>query len=326
MTYATLMVHLELGRSNAGLLKIVRDIAEHFHAGVIGIAACQPMQIVYTAGEGYVSSDLIEQDRKDIDREIKEAESEFRSALQTHVGSLEWRSSVMFAPLADYLAQEARSADLVITGVASVGLLDASRRVNTGDLVMQVGRPVLIVPAAADKLKLERVVIAWKDTRESRRAIFDALPLLQKSASCSRRRDRCRRGTGRGPRASRRCSRLAQAARCRGEVSRVAFDRRRRNPTERHCSGTGRRLHRRGGLRTQPPARMGTWRRDPRSSAACGPLLARVPLTICLPQRKSPIRRMRQRGKDFSHGTRRSRLRSVRRARTEVLGHLHIEV
>jgi nucleotide-binding universal stress UspA family protein len=47
---------------------------------------------------------------------------------------------------------------------------------------MQVGRPVLIVPAPIDKLKLERVVIGWKDTRETRRAVFDALPLLKKVA------------------------------------------------------------------------------------------------------------------------------------------------
>jgi hypothetical protein len=52
MTYATLMVHLELGRPNANLLKFVGDLAAKFHAGVIGITACQPMQLVY--GDGYV--------------------------------------------------------------------------------------------------------------------------------------------------------------------------------------------------------------------------------------------------------------------------------
>jgi nucleotide-binding universal stress UspA family protein len=180
VTYATLMVHLELGHLNGGLLQIAGDLAERFHAGVIGIAACQPMQIAY--GDGYVPGDFIEQDREEIEREIKTAEAEFRSALQTRVGTLEWRSTAMFASLADYLAREARSADLLITGVASPALLDASRRVNTGDLVMQVGRPVLIVPAAAAKVKLERVVIGWTDTRETRRAALDALPLLKKVA------------------------------------------------------------------------------------------------------------------------------------------------
>src|SRR6202030_4357522 len=41
VTYATLMVHLELGESNAGLLQIAGDLAERFQAAVIGIATCQ---------------------------------------------------------------------------------------------------------------------------------------------------------------------------------------------------------------------------------------------------------------------------------------------
>jgi nucleotide-binding universal stress UspA family protein len=180
MTYATLMVHLELGRSNTGLLQITGDFAERFHAGVIGIVACQPMQCVY--GETYISGDLVDQDRMEIEKEIKKAEAEFRSALQTRATTLDWRSTVMFSVLSDDIAREARSADLVITNVTSGSLLDASRRVNTADLVMKAGRPVLVVPVAADKLNLERILVAWKDTRETRRAILDALPLLKKAA------------------------------------------------------------------------------------------------------------------------------------------------
>lgn len=73
-------------------------------------------------------------------------------------------------------------ADLVVTGLASVDLFDTSRAVNTSDLVMQLGRPVLVVPANADTLKLERALIGWKGTRETRRAVSDALPLLKKAA------------------------------------------------------------------------------------------------------------------------------------------------
>jgi nucleotide-binding universal stress UspA family protein len=174
------MVHLELRRSNAGLLQVVGALAERFNAGVIGIAAGKPMQVAYN--EGYVPQDLIEKDREEIEKELKEAEADFRRALQTHVGTVEWRSTVTYAPLADYLARETRSADLIITGVGSGGMFDGSRRVYTGDLIMQLGRPVLIVPAAVDKLKLERVIVGWKDTRETRRAVFDALPLLKMGA------------------------------------------------------------------------------------------------------------------------------------------------
>jgi nucleotide-binding universal stress UspA family protein len=77
------------------------------------------------------------------------------------------------------LAREARSADIVVTGVTKRDFFDPSRHVNTVDLVMQLGRPVLIVPGTADKLSLNRAVVAWKDTRESRRAALDALPILK---------------------------------------------------------------------------------------------------------------------------------------------------
>jgi nucleotide-binding universal stress UspA family protein len=134
-------------------------------------------------GDGYVSGDLIEHDREEIEKEIKEAEAEFRRALHRRVGTIEWRSTVTFASLCDYVAHEARSADLVITGVdRKAALFDSSRHVSIGALLLEVGRPVLIVPVTVDKVELERVVVAWKDTRETRRAVFDALPLLKKAA------------------------------------------------------------------------------------------------------------------------------------------------
>jgi nucleotide-binding universal stress UspA family protein len=157
MTYKTLMVHLDLGRPNAGLLSIVGDLAAKFRASVIGIAACQPLQLAY--GDGYVSGDVIEQDQVEIQKEVADAEREYRSALQAHAGNLIWRSNVTMEPLSD-----------------------TSKHMNVSDLVMRVGRPVLIVPADTDVLKLEGVVVAWKDTREARRATLDALPLLKVAA------------------------------------------------------------------------------------------------------------------------------------------------
>jgi nucleotide-binding universal stress UspA family protein len=178
VTYATLMVHLELGHPNAGLLKVAGGLAERFHAGVIGIVACQPMQIFY--GDGYIPGEVVEQDRDELATEIRAAEQEFRAALASRVGRLEWRSTVTFDPLPEYLAREARSADLMVTGVdRTTSLFDKSRHVDVSDLVMQIGRPVLVVPATADKAPLNRVVVGWKDTGETRRAVSDAMPLLQ---------------------------------------------------------------------------------------------------------------------------------------------------
>jgi nucleotide-binding universal stress UspA family protein len=180
VTFATLLVHLELGRLNTGLLRVAGDLAERFHAELIGIAACQPMRIDF--GDTYVSGEVFEQDREEIKSDIAAAEAEFRGALQALGKRLAWRSATSFEALADYLAREARAADLVVTAVPASDVVLAARRVDVGDLVMQAGRPVFIVPAGAEALRLERVVIAWKDRREARRAVLDAMPLLQMAA------------------------------------------------------------------------------------------------------------------------------------------------
>lgn len=181
MTYATMMVLMELGCPNTSVLQVAGDLAERFHASVIGIAVSQPMQVVY--GDGcFIPGDLIERDEAAVAVRMQKAELEFRGALQARVQNVEWRSGVTLGPLAGYIACEARSADLVITGSVGAASLNTCWRANIGDLVMQTGRPVLVVPASADRLKLDRVIIGWKETPETRRAVCDALPLLKQAS------------------------------------------------------------------------------------------------------------------------------------------------
>ena len=178
MDCKTIMVRLELGQSNKNLLAITADLSQRLKAGVIGIAACQPIQLVYD--ETYIAGELLGEDRKQIEKQIKEAESEFRAELKDKVPNLGWRSTVTFASLADYVAHQARAADLIITGPDIGGsVFDHTRQVEIADLVMRAGCPVLIVPKGRGELNLQQVIIGWKGTRESRRAVADALPLLK---------------------------------------------------------------------------------------------------------------------------------------------------
>src|SRR3546814_3866006 len=107
------MVHLERGKPNAYLLQITANLAQRFQASVIGIAACQPIQYVY--GDGFISGQVMEQNRDEIQREADAAETEFRAVLGGRVSSLDWRFAITGASIADYIGEEARSADLLIT-------------------------------------------------------------------------------------------------------------------------------------------------------------------------------------------------------------------
>lgn len=180
MSYASLMVSVLLGRSNDALLQVAGGLAERFQSGVIGVAACRPIQVV--CSDYSVPAKLFEEDRKQIAKQLQAAEAEFRATLQGRVGRLEWRPRTTMSMLADHLAHEARSADLVVVGVdRSVSAFDPTRQLDVRDLVMQVGRPVLIVPKAAAGTTFDRVLVGWKDTREAQRAIADSLPLLARA-------------------------------------------------------------------------------------------------------------------------------------------------
>jgi nucleotide-binding universal stress UspA family protein len=178
MDYKTLMVHLELGRANTALLSITADLVQRLKAGVIGIAGCQPIQVLYDAT--YVAGEILAEDRKQIEKQMQDAEREFREALAGKSERLSWRSAVTFDSLAEFVAEQARAADLILT-IPDIGgsVFDHTRQVGITDLVMQAGRPVLIVPEGRDSLNLDHVLIGWKETRECRRAIADSLPLLK---------------------------------------------------------------------------------------------------------------------------------------------------
>jgi nucleotide-binding universal stress UspA family protein len=177
MSFATLMVYLELEHPNDARLRIAGDLAEQFDAKVIGIAASDP-QPAYYAG-GAFAQNFVAQIRSEFKSQIEQTEERFRSAMKPRAREIEWRSA-MVRPT-EYVMDEARAADLVITGVNRDGtLLDPLRRLDLSDLVMQAGRPLFVVPPEAEYLKLECALVAWKDTREARRAVLDALPLLHK--------------------------------------------------------------------------------------------------------------------------------------------------
>jgi hypothetical protein len=128
MTPASLMVRLAAGVPNDALLRFAADLATRLKVTrVIGISACQPVQI-YGSPDTYVPPVIIEEDRERIDKEFKAAEDSFRASLEGKVASLQWWSTVItYGSIADYIAEQMRAADLLITAALRKG-----RRCSTG--------------------------------------------------------------------------------------------------------------------------------------------------------------------------------------------------
>lgn len=180
MTYATVMVSLALDQSNAARLEAAGELAERFDAAIVGIAASQfSPPLYFTSGE--LAQDLIDEGQASIKKRIAELEVQFRQAVKNRAKHVEWRSAIDFP--ARYILREARCADIIVTGVDRGALSDPLAQASPKDLVMQAGRPLLVVPDSADWVDLRSVLVGWKDTTEARRAIANALPVLRKARS-----------------------------------------------------------------------------------------------------------------------------------------------
>ena len=175
--YPTLMVHLEADGTNDALLSVACDMAIRFHSRVVGIATSELSTNAY--GTGCVSGEVIQQNVDDAYRKIGALEIDFRAAFGKRNVAVEWRSNVSYRPPADYLCLQARCADVILTGCPGKSGIDELSIATAGALVLQAGRPVLVVPASAKSMPLRKAVICWRDTREARRAVTDAIGLLR---------------------------------------------------------------------------------------------------------------------------------------------------
>jgi hypothetical protein len=94
------MVRLTAGTSNDAVLQVAVDMAKRLKAtSVIGISACQPLQI-YGSPDEYARTDLVTLHLEQIEKELSAAEGAFRAALESKVTSCQWRSrTITTAPL-----------------------------------------------------------------------------------------------------------------------------------------------------------------------------------------------------------------------------------
>ena len=177
MTLSAIMVHLDVESSDDACLAVAIDLAEQFDAKLIGVAAAT-LPWSYLAQD--LSPSLIKELNAGVTKSLAASENRFRAATTKRVRRVEWRSAL--AEPTSYVLQQARASDLIVIGGERHGLVrdPLLGHLDPGDFVMQAGRPVLVVPPSAGRIKLKSALVAWKDTREARRAVNDALPLLQK--------------------------------------------------------------------------------------------------------------------------------------------------
>lgn len=179
MTYKAVMVIADATDSCERRVNLAAQLARDCGAALLGVAAETISANYFGAiGEaGYIAGELIESQQSLLEEDLRTAERHFRSA----TGGLqaEWLS--LGGPTLSVITQETCRADLVVAGRRSGDSFDFNRGSGAADLLLLSGRPVLVAPPEQDRLDTRTLMVAWKDTREARRAVADALPLLQQA-------------------------------------------------------------------------------------------------------------------------------------------------
>jgi len=174
MTCPSLLVYVDDSKESDARVELACDLAVSFDALLIGLSASlpQPPMLDPVSGMG----DVLALYRQEAEGEVERAGARFRAIAEARSVRTEWRAGLESPGW--MLAGAARAADLLIIGQKPTGV--PFRSPDPADAILSAGRPVLIVPSVRARSPVgEPALVAWKDTRESRRAVVAALPLLR---------------------------------------------------------------------------------------------------------------------------------------------------
>lgn len=176
--YKTLMLGLDPSGSFEDRARLAADLADRFSSRLIAAGGRFP--VVSVVGNApFASIAVVAEDEEFAREDVRSLEARYRSVVPARSGDevrIEVEASTAF------ILRQARAADLVILPRQGDGdASDARYSINPADIVLEGGRPVLIVPARTAYLRAKRILVAWSDTRECRRAVRDALPFLERA-------------------------------------------------------------------------------------------------------------------------------------------------
>ena len=176
MPFTTMMVHLDIERDCEQRVQLALALADRFQAALIGVAGLT-LRPAFAAGGVVIYHEPTERERHTVSARLDDMGGRFRAKGQ-HLKQVEWRTALELPY--ELVSREARAADLIIVGARHTGG-NIEDLADPGVILLRAGLPVLVVPDTVAPLQLRRVVVAWKDTRECRRAVRDALPFLQRA-------------------------------------------------------------------------------------------------------------------------------------------------
>ena len=178
--YRKVLVHVSGNDHSPNVLSCAAKLATEQGAALQAVHAIQPIHLgAHLSPETAMLAFQLRQDEQRM--RTSKAREQVLEAARSHGISIDFQS-----PGGDPLAaliMRSRAADLVVMSQPADDDQDGPSRRFASQLLVAGGCPVLFVPGTESVQGCgTRVLVAWSATRESTRALRDALPILQRAS------------------------------------------------------------------------------------------------------------------------------------------------
>ncbi|MFZ6719546.1 universal stress protein [Undibacterium sp. Ji49W] len=182
MTYKTILVHVDESERSNFRVKLAAEIARAEDAHLIGTAVTGVSRFIYQDGNISANDPNLTIHLKYLRERAEKAVDNFNKQVGA-AGLNSYESMIANDEAGGGIGLQARYSDLLIIGQTNRDEPSPSVLSDFPEyLIMNSGRPVLIVPYVGDFTSVgKRPLIAWDASREATRAITDAIPLLKRA-------------------------------------------------------------------------------------------------------------------------------------------------
>src|SRR5262249_35367138 len=183
MSYKTILVHCNDKERLSRLLRVSAPLAGGVGGGLVGVSVIPAIAVIPGGIPGAADVIVIDEHAKVYRAENPAMKCAFEKAARAHNVVAEWcEGDAASSTVAHVVMRHARTADLVVA-LQTASDWKGSLELDIPErLALESGRPVLIVPNTGSHDPIpKRIVVGFTDRREATRAVFDALPLLQRA-------------------------------------------------------------------------------------------------------------------------------------------------
>ena len=179
MAFKTILVSLnDVARSQA-MIDAAAMLADLHGAHLIGCYVIPAITIYPEVG--FAAASAVDDARQRYFKSnLEEVRERFESKLRQDGINGEWRAvESLYPAIAPSVLDNGRSTDLIMVSQVAGSPVSNIEDDVVERLVMESGRPVLVIPQDTDLRKVDSAVVGFNASKEAARAWFESIPLLQ---------------------------------------------------------------------------------------------------------------------------------------------------